>query len=638
MQQIPSLDWPRRTLPLTGNEDLLKQNPLSDASPQEERVPTSLISNFTISNISLNNVGTGIGVFNFKNGGNFQFRSITSLSNKFSVTLNTSTIEMDVNAANIAAEISITDLANVNSPSNPNQYLMWDGTNYVFNTLNPFSFTVQDAFSDNATITNASTLRLIGLSPIQVKRNNINTNQFDFKFNGVLNDLGDVNTVGAIPDGYVLKYEASSQLWKPKPATVTSYTFSVKGDGVASSVVDNTNTLSILGNGTTISTTLVNTNQVLVNWTANLSDLFNVSTTSPSNNQVLTYNSTTNKWEPKNPSASAYTASNGLTLTGTNFKLGGALTENTSISGGFSRGFTYSNLAFFNLGVSIAYSENDIEIFGNNVIKIKNRNTEAINAGTYTFISDSASKYIGVEAHGTDFNKQFILRNTPTEAALFYQSGATRRAGYVVEENKIKVLDGVNTPAAGHVLTFMSDSTAQWRPLSGGSGGGDNWGTQAVVRNSTLNGDGTLAAPLGVANPLPGGYNTGDYLGVSGSTPTWMPLQQYEIIGICEIARDSDVPVSVGKSFFVVPPQLSGWQIKNYAASVYTLGSGGTTNIQLNKNGIQVAASTLSMTTKYATKTSIDEPLVAGDLINIEITGAKTTKDKGLTITLYLQP
>jgi hypothetical protein len=51
-QQTPSIDWPRRSTALTGNEDLLKQNPISDASPQEERIPVSLILSYIQSNLS----------------------------------------------------------------------------------------------------------------------------------------------------------------------------------------------------------------------------------------------------------------------------------------------------------------------------------------------------------------------------------------------------------------------------------------------------------------------------------------------------------------------------------------------------------------------------------------------------------
>lgn len=46
----PSVDWLRRTSPLNGNEDLLRQNPVGDASssPKEERIPVDLIKDYVL--------------------------------------------------------------------------------------------------------------------------------------------------------------------------------------------------------------------------------------------------------------------------------------------------------------------------------------------------------------------------------------------------------------------------------------------------------------------------------------------------------------------------------------------------------------------------------------------------------------
>lgn len=50
---IPSISWPRRTDALTGEEDLLRQNPVGDSSgsPKEERIPVSLILSYVLSNL-----------------------------------------------------------------------------------------------------------------------------------------------------------------------------------------------------------------------------------------------------------------------------------------------------------------------------------------------------------------------------------------------------------------------------------------------------------------------------------------------------------------------------------------------------------------------------------------------------------
>ncbi len=52
-EQTPSVDWPRRSAALNGDEDLLRQNPSGDASdtPKEQRIPTSLILDYVLENL-----------------------------------------------------------------------------------------------------------------------------------------------------------------------------------------------------------------------------------------------------------------------------------------------------------------------------------------------------------------------------------------------------------------------------------------------------------------------------------------------------------------------------------------------------------------------------------------------------------
>jgi hypothetical protein len=83
---------------------------------------------------------------------------------------------------------------------------------------------------------------------------------------------------------------------------------------------------------------------------------------------------------------------------------------------------------------------------------------------------------------------------------------------------------------------------------------------------------------------------------------------------------------------------MIGWELKSYIASVYVLGSGGTTDIELTLNGSMIANSDLSLSTLYDTKSSINAALSTGDVITLNVTAAKTTKDKGLSLTLYLAP
>lgn len=128
MQKTPSIDWPRRTSPLSGVEDLLKQNPSTDAAPQEERVPVSLISDYTLNQLSFVNLGSGVGTFDFKLGSEVRLRSVGAASNKVVVSLDPDkTISLDVNTTNIAADIPLNKLQNVENvtPSN-NQLLSYN--------------------------------------------------------------------------------------------------------------------------------------------------------------------------------------------------------------------------------------------------------------------------------------------------------------------------------------------------------------------------------------------------------------------------------------------------------------------------------------------------------------------------------
>lgn len=145
MQKTPSIDWPRRTSPLSGVEDLLKQNPSTDAAPQEERVPVSLISDYALSQLSFVNLGSGVGTFDFKLGSEVRLRSVGAASNKVVVSLDPDkTISLDVNTTNIAADIPLNKLQNVENvtPSN-NQVLSYDTSTNKWvpkNSSNKFLF------------------------------------------------------------------------------------------------------------------------------------------------------------------------------------------------------------------------------------------------------------------------------------------------------------------------------------------------------------------------------------------------------------------------------------------------------------------------------------------------------------------
>ena len=474
MMQIPSVDWPRRTNPLTGSEDLLKQNPVTDSFPQEERIPVSLISNFTLSNLSYSNVGTGIGTFDFRNGNEVQFRSLAANSNKVSVGLSGKTILLDVNANNIASSISITSLSGVTGPTASNQYLMWDGGGYVFNS-SPFSFNVTaNNPPSSLNISNGSTLNIIGGTPIV---STIAMGAVVLNFNGGLNVLNDVNIVGSVPNGYVLGYNSSTSKWGPiSPAAASSYSFNMKGDGVDIFNVANLSTVSILGNGGTITTSVAGTNEIEVDWAANLSDLLNVSTQAPLNNQALVYNSGTSKWEPKTIGGSgSYVFTNGLTALGSTVKLGGTLSEHTVIYGDQSN----YDLIFTDLRRFILQTQNDTggeqHIFNvaSNGVQGNTTFTALNSADAYSQVINIHSKFfkkIDIDSYDSINDERFRLQTTTTDAGVYFLRGGLVECGFKVQEDKIVVMDGVNTPSAGHVLTYMVDGSAQFQPVSGSGG------------------------------------------------------------------------------------------------------------------------------------------------------------------------
>jgi hypothetical protein len=647
-QQIPSLNWPRRTNGLVGTEDLLKQNPSMDSFPQEERIPVNLVSNYTLSKINLTNVGLGIGVFDFKNIGDFDLRSFSNGSNKVSVNLNSKTILLDVVPLNIAKEISISNLSDVNvvGAISNESILSYNTTTSAWEptplqVISPYTFNV--AVNHGAltlsTISNGQNLSLFGSDNITVDISSITsagtTAQFNWTAN--LNELSDVSTTAPI-NGQVLAYDTILGKWKPTVVSgMTQYSFEVKVDlGGATSTVNSLDILSILGNNQTITTSLTNTNEISIDWSANLNQLTNVSTVAATNGQVLTYNSSSQKWEPKNAAGANYTVGNGISFSGgTEIQLGGSLKKNTIIDGTSTYNLSFKNIEAFETTSNGLSSGSRFEL--NDTIILHEVGSPSVILATYMGYEEAVVSARTNQVGGGI--RAFKLTTKADSGKLTHQLNNNQTiAGYIVDMSGIKILDGVNTPSAGHVLTYMSDGSTQFQPITGGGGAADNWGTQVVQHDTTLIGEGTSASLLTISNPLPTGHTDGDYLGVIGGAPTWLPPTMTEFAAICEVQADSEVSITVGKSFFVVPPQLGGWQIKNYIASVYTLGSGGTTDIRLLKNKSTLANSNLSLATQNAIRSSINQTVSAGDIINIEITGAKTTKDKGLSVTIYFQP
>ena len=106
-------------------------------------------------------------------------------------------------------------------------------------------------------------------------------------------------------------------------------------------------------------------------------------------------------------------------------------------------------------------------------------------------------------------------------------------------DNNLGDLGNVNTAGAsdGQVLTWV-ESAGEWRPTTvSGGGGGDNWGTQVVQSDISLNGDGTGASPLSVNWDTLGAYY--DTLGLQ--TPGGAKIEWQNIINVPDsVLTDGD--------------------------------------------------------------------------------------------------
>lgn len=208
MFQIPSQDWPRRSSPLTGLEDLLKQNPPTDAAPQEERIPVNLVSNYIIEQISLDSVGFGIPVISGKFSNSLEFRSIAASSSRISLSLVDDTIRIDANPVAIANSISLSQLGDVTNVPNVGDFLQFNGTSWItsgvideFYVTDGVNTETLDAINRTLTFNQNSNIN-VSVSPV----NNIN-----ITWSAQLSDLSDV-PAPTLSDT-ILTWDGSGYTW-----------------------------------------------------------------------------------------------------------------------------------------------------------------------------------------------------------------------------------------------------------------------------------------------------------------------------------------------------------------------------------------------------------------------------------------
>ncbi len=161
----------------------------------------------------------------------------------------------------------------------------------------------------------------------------------------------------------------------------------------------------------------------------------------------------------------------------------------------------------------------------------QNSGTGADNWGSQTVVTDGTLSGDGTSGNPlSGFDGDYAnLSNTPTIPTA--TSELTNDSGFLTTEvdgsttneiqnlsvsgNNLNISSGTgttistNTPAAGQILTWNGTS-GSWEAQNPGSGA-DNWGSQTVVTDATLSGDGTSGSPLS-------GFD-GDYVNLS-NTPT----------------------------------------------------------------------------------------------------------------------
>lgn len=162
--QIPSQDWTKRTAPLTGLEELLKQNPETDSySPMEERIPTSLIGDYVLKRVT--------------------------------------------------EEIGLEELVNVPVPTGPS-ILAFDGDEYFWDeVVTGFTLTLEgDTGSEN--LSAGGLLSVLGGDGISTSVTSTTT--VTISLDAILNDINDVNITSANPKDIIF-YNGTN--WVNGPVT-----------------------------------------------------------------------------------------------------------------------------------------------------------------------------------------------------------------------------------------------------------------------------------------------------------------------------------------------------------------------------------------------------------------------------------
>ncbi|WP_042721685.1 tail fiber domain-containing protein [Flavobacterium sp. B17] len=231
-------------------------------------------------------------------------------------------------------------------------------------------------------------------------------------------------------NGQVLKYNTTTSAWEPAAdAGLTSEADGIIGNEVTSATTNGG--LIVSGSGTAASP-----------YTLGLP------TTGVTSGQIMKWDGT--KWALASDASTTYTASNGVTLSGSSLALGGALTANTTIT------LSGKTLTFDNNSASTGTA-----------IRV---NT---GSGT-TGYSQSSNGRFDVDASGVVGGRFTVLENGNVGI------GAETPGAKLEVGGQVKITGG--SPAAGKVLTSDANGLGSWAAVPG-----DNLGNHTATADLNMN-------------------------------------------------------------------------------------------------------------------------------------------------------
>lgn len=125
-------------------------------------------------------------------------------------------------------------------------------------------------------------------------------------------------------------------------------------------------------------------------------------------------------------------------------------------------------------------------------------------------------------------------------------------------------------------------------------------------------------------------------------------MRKPTVVGIQVVASGTNTSTGDGKFFFRIPAELNGMNLTGVAATVYTAGTTGTTDIQIrNKtDSVDILSTKLTIdsgetdSSTAATPAVIDttkDDVVTGDVLAIDVDAVSTTPAKGLYVELRFE-